>query len=94
MTKQTDLGPPDSSRYEIRLGARLDPRWAEWFDGMVLTHADDGSTVLTGAALDQAALHGVLRMVRDLGLPLLAVTQLPRNDRTPPHSADPRRDAT
>ena len=76
MTRQTNGRSADSSRYEIRLGGRLDPRWADWFDGMTLTPADDGSTVLTGAVLDQAALHGVLRKVRDLGLPLLAVTQL------------------
>ena len=76
MTRQTNGRSADSSRYEIRLGGRLDPRWADWFDGLTLTSADDGSTVLTGAVLDQAALHGVLRKVRDLGLPLLAVTQL------------------
>jgi hypothetical protein len=75
MTRQTNGRSVDCSRYEIRLGGRLDPRWADWFDGMTLT-SDDGSTVLTGAVLDQAALHGVLRKVRDLGLPLLAVTQL------------------
>ncbi len=76
MTKQTNVGPADSSRYEIRLGGHLEPRWAAWFDGMTLAHAEDGSTVLTGPALDQAALHGVLKKVRDLGLPLLAVAQL------------------
>ena len=76
MTENDHGRPPDASRYEIRLGGRLDPRWAAWFDGMTLTHADDGSTVLTGSALDQAALHGVLRKARDLGLPLLAVAQL------------------
>ncbi len=76
MTKQTNGRSADSSRYEIRLEGRLDARWAGFLDGVTLTHADDGSTVLTGAALDQAALHGLLRKVRDLGLPLLAVTQL------------------
>jgi hypothetical protein len=76
MTRQTTGRSADCSRYEIRLGGRLDPRWAAWFDGMTLIPADDGSTVLTGAVLDQAALHGVLGKVRDLGLPLLAVTQL------------------
>jgi hypothetical protein len=56
---------------------------------MAITHAGDGSTVLTGAALDQAALHGVLRTVRDLGLPLLAVTQLDPNQPRP--SSNPPR---
>jgi hypothetical protein len=75
MTQQPAGRSADSGRYEIRLGSRLDPRWAAWFDGMTLTAAPDG-TVLTSAALDQAALHGVLRQIRDLGLPLLAVTRL------------------
>ena len=96
MTKQTTVGPSDSSRYEIRLAGHPDSRWAAWFDGMTLTHTDDGSTVLTGAALDQAALHGLLRKVRDTGLPLLAVTHI---DPDPPHDstsplADPSKDAT
>ena len=76
MTSHTTGRSSDSSRYEIRLGGHLEPRWAAWFDGMTLTHADDGSTVLTGSALDQAALHGVLSKVRDLGLPLRAVAQI------------------
>ncbi len=68
-------GPP---RYEIRLRGRLDPRWAAWFDGMTLTPAD-GTTVLSGPVADQAALHGVLARIRDLGLPLIAVTQIHPN---------------
>jgi hypothetical protein len=84
ITKQTNDRSADSSRYEIRLAGRLDARWAAWFDEMTLTHADDGSTVLTGPAVDQAALHGLLRKVRDLGLPLLAVTQL---DPIQPHTS-------
>jgi hypothetical protein len=72
------VGPPDGPpRYEIRLQGRLDPRWAAWFDGMTLTTADDGTTALDGPMADQAALHGVLQKVRDLGLPLLSVTQHP-----------------
>jgi hypothetical protein len=66
-------GPP---RYEIRLRGRLDPRWAAWFDGMALTTADDGTTALRGPVTDQAALHGLLQKVRDLGLPLLSVNPL------------------
>jgi hypothetical protein len=84
MTKQPHIGPSEPSRYEIRLAGRLDRRWATWFDGMTLDQAEDGSTVLTGEALDQAALHGVLRKVRDLGLPLLTVTQL---DPDRPHTS-------
>jgi hypothetical protein len=68
--------PAGHPRYEIRLRGRLDPRWATWFDGMTLTTADDGTTALRGPVTDQAALHGLLQKVRDLGLPLLSVTSL------------------
>jgi hypothetical protein len=69
---------PSSSpqRYEIRIGGRLDARWATWFDGMTLTAAADGTTVICGALADQAALHGILRRVRDAGLPLISITPL------------------
>jgi hypothetical protein len=63
----------DSAWYEIRLQGRLDPRWATWFDGMTLTHRSDGTTVIHGLVADQAALHGLLQRLRDLGLPLLSV---------------------
>lgn len=60
--------------YEIRLQGRLDERWAAWFDGMTLEPAPDGVTVLRGRLVDQAALHGVLARLRDLGVPLISVT--------------------
>ena len=59
--------------YEIRLKGHLDDRWADWFEGLTITREDNGETRLTGPVVDQAALYGVLRKVRDLGLPLLAV---------------------
>ena len=62
-------------QYEIRLAGHLDQRWAEWFDGLTLTQQGDGTTVLRGPVVDQAALHGLLQKVRDLGLPLVSVTQ-------------------
>lgn len=62
--------------YEVRLGGRLDARWAAWFDGLNLAHESDGTTVLRGPVVDQAALHGLLQKVRDLGLPLIGVTLL------------------
>ena len=64
--------------YEIRLKGHLDDKWADWFDGLTITRADNGETLLRGAVVDQAALHGVLRKVRDLGLPLLSVIQVER----------------
>ena len=63
-------------QYEIRLKGRLDARWAAWFEGLSLSHASDGTTVLSGPVVDQAALYGLLRKVRDLGLPLVSVTQV------------------
>ena len=60
-------------RYEIRLSGHLDARWAARFDGMTLTAADDGTTVIEGPVVDQAALYGLLRTLGDVGLPLLSV---------------------
>ncbi len=62
--------------YQIRIGGQLGEQWTAWFDQMTLTQADNGDTLLTGPVVDQAALHGLLRKVRDLGLPLISVTQL------------------
>jgi hypothetical protein len=75
--------------YEIRLRGHLDDRWAAWFDGLTITRQDNGNTRLTGAVVDQAALHGLLRKVRDLGLPLIAVIQVdPKPTNGPPTKAD------
>lgn len=63
--------------YCIRLKGHLAPRWSDWFDGMTITCTPTGETLLVGPVTDQAALHGLLLKVRDLGLPLLAVTVLP-----------------
>ena len=62
--------------YEIRLKGHLDARWADQFEHMSFTHASDGTTILAGPLVDQAALYGLLRKVRDLGLPLIAVNQV------------------
>lgn len=59
--------------YEIRLKGHLGKRWANWFDGLTITLADNGDTILTGPVVDQAALHGLLKKVRDLGLPLCSL---------------------
>jgi hypothetical protein len=63
----------ETERYEIRIQGRLDARWSAWFDGMEVVD-DDGSTLIRGRVADQAALHGLIQKVRDLGLPLLSVT--------------------
>ena len=76
-------------QYEIRLKGHLATRWAAWFDGMCLTHESDGTTILTGPVVDQAALHGLLGKVRDLGLPLIAVRQVsPKQANRPDVNAD------
>ena len=63
----------DAQRYEIRVRGHLDQRWTGWFDGMSLSRPADGSTVIAGV-VDQAALHGLLQRLRDLGLPLISLT--------------------
>ena len=65
----------EGGSYEIRVRGHLDARWAAWFDGLCLTHQSDGTTLIQGTVVDQAALHGLLGKVRDLGLPLIAVSQ-------------------
>ncbi|HSB67353.1 MAG TPA: hypothetical protein VLD65_12305 [Anaerolineales bacterium] len=62
--------------YEIRIAGHLDPYWQDWFDGMSVTQEADGTTLLFGPVPDQPALYGLLRKVRDLGLPLISVRQM------------------
>jgi hypothetical protein len=76
-------------RYEIRLRGHLDSRWTAWFDGLSLTNENDGTTIIGGQVADQAALHGLLQKVRDLGLPLVSVTQIqPGYAEGPPSGPD------
>lgn len=70
----TSAGQP--GRYQIRLKGHLGARWATWFDGMTLTSQSDGTTLIDGPVIDQAALHGLLRTLRDTGLPLLSVAHV------------------
>lgn len=63
-------------RYEIRFLGHLHSRWASWFDGLTVTDESDGTTLVQGPVADQAALHGLLRKLHDLGLPLLSVTRI------------------
>ena len=62
--------------YQIRVKGHLGPQWTDWFGGMTITLEDTGDTLLTGPVVDQAALHGLLRKVRDLGMPLLSVNSI------------------
>ena len=69
-----------AGRYEIRIRGHLDSRWATWFDGLSLRADSDGTTVIHGPVIDQSALHGLLRKVRDVGLPLISVTRIDSED--------------
>ena len=76
-------------QYEIRLKGRLDSRWGAWFDGLAIAHGSDGTTIIHGPVADQAALHGLLQKVRDLGLPLVSVTEVqPDQPERPPARPD------
>ena len=63
--------------YEIRIKGHLDARWVNPFEGMTITLTENGDTLLTGPVIDQAALHGLLKKVRDLGLSLISINQVP-----------------
>jgi hypothetical protein len=67
---------PESALTEIRVQGHLDERWCDWFSGLTITHEENGDTLLIGSVVDQAALYGLLRKVRDLGMPLLSVNLL------------------
>lgn len=71
-----------SEIYRIRLKGHLAEHWAEWFDGLTITRLDNGETMLEGPVVDQAALHGTLNQIRDLGLPLLAVDRVEPDEPT------------
>ena len=66
----------EAGHYEIRIEGHLDDRWAARFEGLTLTREDNGDTLLTGPVVDQSALHGLLRKVRDLGMPLISVSRI------------------
>jgi hypothetical protein len=75
-TPASTEGHHESGRYEIRIKGHLENRWADWFEGLTITLEADGETWLTGMVTDQAALHGLLRKVRDLGMPLISVKRI------------------
>jgi len=72
--------PSESPVYQIRIKGHLGSEWADWFEGLAITLEEDGHTLLTGPAVDQAALHGLLRKVRDLGMPLVSVNRVQFNE--------------
>ena len=72
-TRNPNTDPNQPIVYQIRIKGHLGRQWTDWFGGLSIMLDDNGDTLLTGSVVDQAALHGVLRKVRDLGLPLLSV---------------------
>ncbi|GAA1953463.1 hypothetical protein [Microbacterium deminutum] len=73
MTHPPAPGDAEADRYEIRVNGRLDRRWSDWFGGFTLINQSDGTTTLIGSVVDQAALHGLLRRVGDLGVTLISL---------------------
>ena len=78
MAEMIDPGQPTA--YQIRIKGHLGRQWTDWFEGLAITLEDNGDTLLTGPVVDQAALHGLLKKVRDLGLPLVSVNQVQFNE--------------
>ena len=75
-TPGSTIDPSQPMVYQIKIEGQLGSQWADWFEGLTITPDDNGDTLLTGPVIDQAALHGLLKKVRDLGLPLLAVQRV------------------
>jgi len=74
LNSKSDPGQP--TIYQIRLEGHLGRQWTEWFDGLTITLHRNGDTLLTGPVVDQAALHGLLKKVRDLGVPLVSLNRV------------------
>ena len=72
----SEIDPGQPLVYQIRIKGHLGPQWTNWFGGLTIRLTDNGETLLTGPVVDQAALHGLLRKVRDLGVPLLSVSRV------------------
>jgi hypothetical protein len=79
-TRNPTTGPDEPMIYQIRIKGHLGRQWTDWFGGLVITREENGDTLVTGPVVDQAALHGLLRKVRDLGVPLLSVIRLTSGD--------------
>jgi hypothetical protein len=73
----SNTDPGEATVYQIRIKGHLGGQWKEWFGGLTVTMEDNGETLFTGPVIDQAALHGLLRKVRDLGMPLVSVVLVP-----------------
>jgi hypothetical protein len=79
-TSNSEIDPCQPAVYQIRIKGHLGRQWTDWFGGLSITLEDNGDTFLTGTVVDQAALHGLLKKVRDLGMPLVSVNQVQFNE--------------
>lgn len=80
ITSTTD--PNQAAVYQIRLKGHLSRQWVGWFEGLTITLEADGDTLLTGTVIDQSALYGLLRKIRDVGMPLISVMRLQNDERS------------
>ncbi len=90
-TRDPNTDPRQPMVYQIRIKGHLGRQWTDWFGGVTITLEDNGDTLLTGPVVDQAALHGLLRKVRDVGMPLLAVNRVKPDPAERPESKPTRR---
>ncbi len=74
--RDPSMNPDEPAVYQIRIKGHLGREWTDWFEGLTITPEEGGVTLLTGVVVDQAALHGLLRTIRDLGMPLISVTRI------------------
>ena len=74
--RNSEIDPGQPLVYQIRIKGHLDSGWTDWFGGLTITLSDNGDTLLTGPVIDQAALHGLLKKVRDVGMTLLSINRV------------------
>jgi hypothetical protein len=85
-------GADEVPHYQILVAGRLAPRWSAWFDGLTVAPTDEGTTVLRGPVVDQAALHGLLQKLRDAGIPLISLSPIPSDQTTGPCPRTPHQE--
>jgi hypothetical protein len=87
----SEIDPGQPTVYQIRIKGHLGRHWTDWFEGLTITALDNGETLLTGPVVDQAALHGLLKKVRDGGIPLISVNRVKPDQAERPESKQTRR---